>query len=141
MTPGPPTKIHVLYTGLNKAMIVLGACRANSWIEVDDDTVTVRMAWWFRARFASASLIGAAPDARRVLCRGVHGWAGRWLVNGSSKNIVRVDVEPPARAYVLGVPVRLRCLRISVEDPQALIAAVEAIAPHSARWRAATPHG
>jgi hypothetical protein len=48
-------------------------------------------------------------------------------VNGSSQNIVRVDVDPPARGYVLGFPVRLRQLRVSMVDPNAL---VEALTPN-----------
>ena len=32
-------------------------------------------------------------DTDRVLGWGAHGWAGNWLVNGSSSNIVRFDVE------------------------------------------------
>jgi hypothetical protein len=43
-------------------------------------------------------------------------------VNGSSKDIVELTIEPPARAYVMGVPITLRTLDVSVTDPQALIA-------------------
>ena len=53
---------------------------------------------------------------------GAHGFRGRWLVNGSSEGIVQLTIDPPARAYVMGVPITLRTLDISVTDPQALIA-------------------
>jgi hypothetical protein len=52
-----------------------------------------------------------------------HGWRGRWLVNGSSKDIVELTIDPPVRAYVMGAPIDLRTLYVSVTDPQALIAA------------------
>jgi hypothetical protein len=50
--------------------------------------------------------------------------AGRWLVNGSSKDIVELTIDPPVRAYVMGAPITLRTLYVSVTDPQALIAGV-----------------
>jgi hypothetical protein len=55
---------------------------------------------------------------------GVHGWGGWWLVNGSVAGIVRIEIDPPARARVLGVPVRLRILEVSMQDPEALVAAL-----------------
>lgn len=50
----------------------------------------------------------------------VHGFAGRWLVNGSGEGILALDLEPAQQARVLGVPVRLRQLLVSVDDPDAL---------------------
>jgi hypothetical protein len=58
------------------------------------------------------------------LTRGVHGWAGRWLVNGSGDGILSIDLEPRQRAYVMAVPVSLRQLQVSVDDPPALAAAL-----------------
>jgi hypothetical protein len=55
---------------------------------------------------------------------GVHGWRGRWLVNGSPKGIVELTIDPPVRAHVAGLPITLRTLSVSVTDPDALIAAV-----------------
>ena len=42
-------------------------------------------------------------------------------MNGSAQNLVRVELDPPARAHVVGFPVRLRQLRISMVDPDGLI--------------------
>ena len=50
----------------------------------------------------------------------MHGFAGRWLVNGSGNGILAIDLQPPQRAHVLGVPVKLRQLLVSVDDPEAL---------------------
>ena len=55
---------------------------------------------------------------------GVHGWAGKWLVNGSTKGLVIMDIDPPARGYVLGFPVRLRQLAVSTADPEGFLAAI-----------------
>jgi len=50
--------------------------------------------------------------------------AGRWLVNGSGSDIVAMDLNPIGRGYVMGFPVKLRQLLVSVEDPEGLIRAL-----------------
>ena len=54
---------------------------------------------------------------------GVHGWAGRWLVNGATTGIVTLTVDPAARGRMLGVPVKLRVLHLSLQDPDGFVAA------------------
>ncbi len=61
---------------------------------------------------------------KRPLSRGVHGFAGRWLVNGSGRGILTIDLEPVQRGYVMGFPVRIRQLMVSVQDPSKLAAAL-----------------
>jgi hypothetical protein len=99
---------------------------SESFVEIDGSDVVVRMGWAFRARFPKAAIasVAAAPD--RSLTRGVHGFGGRWLVNGAGTGILRIDLEPPARASVVGVPVRLKQLLVSVEDPDRVSAALMA---------------
>jgi len=97
---------------------------ADSFVEVEGDEVRVRMAWAFRARFRKSAVSSATSHQRKPLSRGVHGFAGRWLVNGSRESIVDVTLEPRQRGYVMGFPVRLRNLLVSVEDPEGLIAAL-----------------
>jgi hypothetical protein len=70
-----------------------------------------------------SSIAEAKPYTGRVTAWGVHGWRGRWLVNGSGKGLVELTIEPAATARVLGVAVALRALCVSVTDPDALIAA------------------
>jgi hypothetical protein len=60
----------------------------------------------------------------RPISRGVHGIAGRWLVNGSGQGLLTIDLMPNQRAYVIGFPVRLRRLLVSVADPVALVEAL-----------------
>ncbi len=93
---------------------------SRSYVEIDGEDVVVRMAWAFSARFSRAAVRAAAPLARKPMSRGVHGLLGRWLVNGSGDGIVAMDLNPPQRGYTLGIPVRLRQLMVSVDDPQAL---------------------
>jgi hypothetical protein len=93
----------------------------SAYLEIGRDLVRVRMGIVFRTDLPRASLRGARLVRRRVSV-GVHGWRGSWLVNGAQGPLVGFRVDPPDRARVYGVPVRLRELLVSVEDPDALIA-------------------
>jgi hypothetical protein len=110
------------YGLLSKALLIPPS---DSYVEITDQDVTVRMAWAFRARFDRSHVARASLLGRQVLLtRGVHGWGGRWLVNGTGDGIVVFDLTPKQRAYVVGVPVSLGQLQVSVADPSALLAAV-----------------
>ena len=103
---------------------VLGAGPGFSGMSLDGDRLKVRMGWMFRAEIPVASITGAEPHQGLVGGIGVHGWRGTWLVNGATKGVVSVNIEPPARARVLGVPVKLRTLQVSVEEPEVFLAAL-----------------
>jgi hypothetical protein len=98
----------------------------DSAICVKDGVLQVRFGWGFRTQIALASIKDAKPNNDRVYAWGAHGFRGQWLVNGSSKDIVELTIDPPARAYVMGLPIKLRTLYVSVTNPQELI---EACAP------------
>jgi hypothetical protein len=121
--PSPAVqRFPILFTGANRSMRLIGIVPSRGHVDVDETTIHVRMGWAFSARVARSAVTSAAADHERVLGWGAHGWRGTWLVNGSSHGIVRIELDPPGRAYVLGVPVRLQVLRVSVEDPDGLIA-------------------
>ncbi len=119
MTASFPLRFDRAYGLLSSALLLRPS---DSFVEVDGNEVRVHMAWAFRSAFPRASVREVVEYPRRVLSRGVHGFAGRWLVNGSGRGIVRIRLEPHQRAYVLGFPVRLRELLVAVEDPAALMA-------------------
>ncbi len=91
---------------------------------VDDTHLVVRYGIMFRAAIPRSALGAPARYHGRVYSWGVHGWRGRWLVNGSSHGIVVLAVEPRQRAYVMGWPIRLRELAISLDDPDGFVAAL-----------------
>ena len=94
-------------------------------VDVGADQLTVRMGWGFWAVLPRTSVRSARLDADRVLAWGVHGWRGTWLVNASSRGVVRIELEPAERARVIGFSVRLRTLRVGMADPAGLLAALE----------------
>ena len=101
--------------------MALGVAPRRSYLELATDRVRIRMGWSFRAEIPRPSLRSPrrVPNAISI---GVHGWRGRWLVNGAAGPLVAVAIDPPAPARVLGFPIRLRELTVSVEDPEAVIA-------------------
>ena len=103
---------------------ILGLPPSSAYIEVTAEQVEVRMGWAFRSRFPRSAVSSASALDIRPLSRGVHGFGGRWLVNGAGRDILRVELSPPQRAHVMGIPVRLRELLVSVGNPSVVAAAV-----------------
>jgi hypothetical protein len=116
-----PIRFDPWYAILSSALFLPPA---NSYVEVNDEEVRVRMAWAFRSRFPKTAVTLATETHGRPLSRGVHGFAGRWLVNGSGQGILTISLTPAQRGYVMGFPVRLRQLMVSVVEPSALAAAL-----------------
>jgi hypothetical protein len=101
---------------------------SSAYVDLDDQTIHVRMSWAFSARIprrlvAKAGL-GKPPTIR--LTAGAHGWGGRWLVNGAPDGIVTTELNEPVRAFVSGFPIRLKELSVSLEDPEGFLAALGA---------------
>jgi hypothetical protein len=115
-------KFDAGYERVSRALLI---SPADSYVEIEGNDVSMRMAWAFRAAFQRSDVARAFCTSQRVgITRGVHGWAGRWLVNGASDGIVAIDLDPRQRARVMGFPVALRQLQVSVDDPRALAAAL-----------------
>jgi hypothetical protein len=105
-------------------LVICGTGPRWSRATVDRDRVVVRMSYAFRSAFDRSVIRSVRPWSGRVWSWGVHGWRRRWLVNGSSHGIVVLEIDPPARARVLGFPIRVRELAISFEDPVGFAAAL-----------------
>lgn len=96
------------------------------FVELNADSVRVRMDWAFRAAFPRNSVSRAVRGIEGiVLGVGIHGFAGRWLLNGSLHGLVSLHLQPQQRAHVFGIPVKLRELQLSLDDPEAFLAAVQ----------------
>ena len=104
--------------------ILLGLPPSSAYVQIDGPRVEVRMGWAFRSQFPRSAVTSVTPLETRPLGRGVHGLGGRWLVNGSGRDVLSICLNPASRAYVMGFPVRLRELLISVTDRSALAASL-----------------
>ncbi len=120
------TSFPIRYGRLRWLLVVLALGPSFSGVTLADDEVAVRLGWGFRARFPRSDVAGARRDRDMRGGIGAHGWRGRWLVNGAVSGIVTLEIAPTARAWVLGFPVRLRTLHVSLEDPDAFLAALDA---------------
>ena len=110
------TRIPIKYSKAWAWLLTLGLMpRSLAYIEIDGDTIRVRMSYAFRARFTRGD-ISTVSTHRTVVSIGVHGWRGRWLVNGAHRPMARITLALPANARVVGVRVRLRELLVSVDD-------------------------
>ena len=110
-------KFDAGYARLSRVLLI---SPSDSYVEIAGNQVSVRMGWAFRASFARSCVKRASLTGDRPLSRGIHGWAGRWLVNGAANGMLAIDLEPRQRAHVMGFPVSLRQLLVSVEEPRAL---------------------
>jgi hypothetical protein len=103
-------------------LLLTGATASTSFVDLAEGTVTVQLGAAFRATFpVSAATSASRWEGRAPLSIGAHGWRGKWLVNGARRPLVVIDLDPVQRARVLGVPVKLSQLVVSVEDPDALV--------------------
>lgn len=118
-----PIAFDTVYGAFSRAMLLPPS---SAWVEVGPDTVTAKMGWAFSSTFSRQSVVRTSVLEQRVhLTRGVHGWLGRWLVNGAGEKVVSIALAEGERARVMGFPVKLRELMVSVADPAALQAALK----------------
>jgi hypothetical protein len=99
----------------------------HSTIVVGEDVVTVKMGaggWAFEAEVPRTSITAATRFDGPVWAWGAHGWRHRWLVNGSSKGLVRLTITPKARGRCLVIPLRVGELILSLAEPETFISAV-----------------
>lgn len=92
------------------------------YVDLDDDSIRVRLGWSFRLTAPRSSVVAALLDRGRIGGIGAHGWRGTWLVTTTSRGLVRIVLDPPQRATVCGVPVTVKVLRVSVAEPVVLLA-------------------
>jgi hypothetical protein len=110
------------YGALRPLLSLLGLGPLFSYVESDGVDLHVVMGWGFRARFPISSIRSVVAYEGTTMNVGVHGLAGRYLVNGKGSGIVTLEIEPTARALLLGIPVKLRTLSVSLDSPEQFIA-------------------
>lgn len=90
-------------------------------VEVTPVALVVSLGWSFHVSVPHGVItdVTAVPWTR--LSIGAHGWRGRWLVNSTSGPLVRVTIAPAASGRVLGIPIRVRELTLSIADVDAFL--------------------
>ncbi len=90
-------------------------------VEVTPVALIVSLGWSFRVAVPRASVDAVASVPWRRMSIGAHGWRGRWLVNTTPGPLVRVTIDPVAHGRVLGVPIQIRELTLSIADVDAFL--------------------
>ena len=123
------SSFELRYAALLKPLLgAMGMGPAQSGIKVTPDQLRVRMGWVFDATIPIRDIRHTQRSAPAlILGWGVHGWAGRWLVNGSRQGVVRIDIDPATQGKVIGIPVRLATLLVSVVQPEKFLDTVNRI--------------
>lgn len=91
-------------------------------VVVEDGELVVRQWYGMRVRVpvSSISSVEELPRTGLLAGLGAHGWRGHWTVNTRRRPAARVHLDPPARGFVLGAPVRVRTLDLAPMDAESL---------------------
>jgi hypothetical protein len=112
-------------------LTALGMGPRSSGVEVGPDEIRVRMGPAFRLDIPRGSIrsISRDPALAGQATWGVHGLAGRWLVNGSSSGLVELMIEPPCHTRrglaTLFRKAKVNSITLSLADPGGFAAALE----------------
>jgi hypothetical protein len=103
------------------APLWLGARHAK--VELSEDDLRIRMGWAFRATIPRRSIRRAALHRDVVWAIGVHSDLRfkSWLVNGSMKGVVFLDLLPPAKGRFGPFRITIERLGLGLEDPDAFL--------------------
>jgi hypothetical protein len=107
----------------------LGLLPSKSYVQIQGEQVEVRMGWAFSSRFRRSDISSTAASDIRPMSRGVHWLGDGWLINGAGRGILRIHLSPAQRGYVIGLPVPLREVLVSVSDVPRVAAALAGSPP------------
>jgi hypothetical protein len=102
----------------------IGLGPSQSQVLVSGESLSVKMGWAFRAEIplSSVASVSLAEDVPWYWGVGAHVIGkNTWIMNGTLKNLVEIDMEQLVPARVAGLKIQLLTLFVSVQDPQELI--------------------
>ena len=120
-------RFPIRFGRFNRVLLTaLGMGPRHSYVELEGDLIVARMSWGFSARLHRRAIVEAERLNRYIWYGyGAHSLGKkRWLINGSGHGVVRLRFDPLERGRTLGVPVRVRELWVSLEDPEGFLAAI-----------------
>jgi hypothetical protein len=107
-------------------MYLVGAGPSTAHIAIEGDVLRVKMGWfWFQATIPLRSIVHARPSVNAWFAVGIHtDFMRGWIVNGSPFGMVHLTIEPPASGRFVGLPIQVGNLWLSLEHPDAFVAAL-----------------
>ncbi len=122
-------RFAISYDKLVWLATITGGGPKSSAVEVGPDEIRVRMGSNFELAIPRSSVRSVSRSQAKIgATQGVHGRAGRWLVNGSAHGLVEITIDPPAyaerRLSTMFSPAKVTSLIVSLADPDGFIAAV-----------------
>jgi hypothetical protein len=121
-----PQRFAIKYGTFGPLLTVMGLGPSFSHVDLTDDILVVTMGWGFRTTISRFAIQRAQPSDGPVGGIGIHGRAGRWLVNGAASGLVTIELAPTQQARMMGIPVKLDSLRVSLEEPERFLEALGA---------------
>src|SRR4051794_29013206 len=92
--PGTPRHFALSFnTPMRGLMTAMFAGPHRCDVSLDDACLRVTVGtggWTFNTTLPRSSIVSAGHTSGPVTGWGAHGWRGRWLVNGSSRGLVRL---------------------------------------------------
>lgn len=90
-------------------------------VEVSRQVLLVSLGWSFRVAVPRGAIQAVDSVPWRRYSIGAHGWRGRWLVNTTTEPLVRIRIDPATHGRILGFPIRVRELTLSIDDVAAFL--------------------
>lgn len=127
----PPTsrRFAVDYYSWSRVLFSLGGHGPKvTAVDVSADVIRVRAGWVFQADVPRSSITRAYRRSNPWWNVGgtQTDMLGSWAVSGAYRNIVALDLDPKARGRLFSfIPVSIRRLLMSLEEPDAFLAAIQ----------------
>jgi hypothetical protein len=106
-------------------LLLFGATASRSYVQIDPDTLTARFGWY--RLVIPRSRIESANEDRWPWYGGL-GWRTNFRsvlgLIGAYSPVVKINLTEPARSRLLGIPIRITDIYVSVESPSTLRAAL-----------------
>ena len=115
---------------MRPVLAATGMGRRRVTVRLSEASLEVRTGFWFRATIPRSAIGAVARERDTWWAIGVHtDFRRSWLVNGSPRGIVTIELEHPVVARCAGIPVKVKRLGLSLVDPEGFIAAVGPLPP------------
>ena len=120
------TEFRFSYGPFSRQMLSLLANGPSfSRVSVNAERIEIRFGWSFQMSIPRSEIASAVRSKKPFGAGfGVHGWRGRWVINGSNDGIVQLTFRQPQQARVVGFPVKPREIFLSLEDPDGFLVAI-----------------